>query len=241
MKVPASKWKFISLFTISATLISLIVFFAMDKTREVNDIEGSSTAVVGDTARSRWLNSVKCDPPCWEGIVPGQTALQALETLKQLEFVTNITTHENQNTNIGEIEWDGADNEGDGRLFFHMENKSSDGEVFAIWPEMGCCENLGNVILSFGEPDFAFAQKVDPIVSPSSQEAISSYSVVWINKGFMVKGFPTEGTQIDKNFQIHTVIFFVPSWDGFIDFEGNAGSNAVVWHGYDDGLNYLAP
>jgi hypothetical protein len=97
------------------------------------------------------------------------------------------------------------------------------------------------VIRSFGEPEYVLVSEVYLSESPTPQQMISSYSMIWIKQGFMVEGYPNYQTQIDKEFQVHTVIFFYPDWDGYLTVQGNSGAKAIPWHGFDDGLNYLVP
>ena len=68
-----------------------------------------------------------------------------------------------------------------------------------------------------------------------------TYTLIWIEKGFCVKGGPQTGTKIDQDFSIDTIVFFKPSMDGYLMYEGNAGKGALPWHGYDEAKGYLSP
>lgn len=177
-----------------------------------------------------------CSLPCWEGILPGQNADIALKILRDDPKVSDIAIYEYQNTNIGEFEWE---TEIDSkyysrRLFFHL-SEDAYGSIYAIWPEIQCCENLGVYINDFSEPEYVLILMSDFY----GQKQISSYSLIWISKGFLVRGFPENDTLINKDFNINTIVLFYPSWEGFLEFQGNSGKNAKLWHGFDDAMNYI--
>ncbi|MFH2102926.1 MAG: hypothetical protein ABIJ39_06175 [Chloroflexota bacterium] len=195
-----------------------------------------------DIARSHWLNAPECTPPCWNGITPGQSVEDSLYILNRDPWITDIEVVEYRSINIGEIHWNWVvSSASGGRIFFYLGETNQDSEIYAILPGYGCCMGLGDIIHLYGEPDYVLVQIVHHTDFPTPEDVISYYTLVWIDKGFLVDGYPKAETWINEDFQIASVVFFVPTLAGYLAYEGNAGANAVPWHGYDDGLNYIIP
>lgn len=201
-----------------------------------SNLNSSPPILMQTNDQTKPQNDSACSLPCWEGIRPGQNADIALSILRDDPKVLNIAVYEHQNIKIGDVEWEREidSRNYNRRLFFYL-SKGKYGDIYAIWPEIQCCENLDGYINNFGEPEYVLILMSDF----NGQKQISTYSLIWISKGFLVSGFPENETIINKDFKINTIVLFQPSWEGFIEFQGNSGKNAKPWHGFDDAMNYI--
>jgi hypothetical protein len=196
------------------------------------------------TLSVRWLSGNPCNPPCWEGITPGQTTLKdAVDLLQNNPLIGQLTIYADENRpNSGEISWSwpGVEKRG-GRVFYARIGDVAGSVVYAIWPGFGEGVRLGEVIQAFGEPSHVKIREVKILEPPTPREAWYTYTLIWIENGFLVKGNPVNRTKIDNAFVIYTIGFFEPSMEGYIALEGNSGANPVLWHGYGDSDTYLVP
>ena len=186
-----------------------------------------------------WISNVNCSPPCWEGISPGMSAIDALNILKQKQNVKSTQLHHDIGNERGEIDWVWEDGTEGGRIFYSGPS-FYEGYIYAIVPYFECCVELDSIISLLGFPDYAYTKEIK-VTTENTNQTYFTYTLLWSHKGYAVKGFPKSGTQIKENFQVDTMIFTEPSIDGFLSYEGNSGKNLIPWHGYDDALEYLVP
>ena len=196
------------------------------------------------TLSVRWLSGNSCSPPCWEGIMPGQTTLKdAVDLLQNNPLIGQLTIYADENRpNSGEISWNwpGVEKRG-GRVFYAPIGDVAESVVYAIWPGFGEGIRLGEVIQAFGEPSHVKIREVTILEPPAPREAWHTYTLIWIENGFLVRGAPVSQTKIDDDFVIYTIGLFEPSMEGYLALEGNSGADSVLWHGYDDANTYFVP
>ena len=187
----------------------------------------------------RWLNQSVCKNPCWEGIMPGITDKDdALSLLDSIENVSSVQLSPYISGGTGDVYWHWGDNPlNSGRLFYN----TSDDKVYSIWPGIGAGLILADIIQQFGDPTHAWVREVMPIDTQSGEtEKNYSIGIVWLDKGFSVSGSNSSHPGwIDADFQVGSIIFFVPTHEGYILAEGKAVEKLVLWHGYDTWDNYL--
>lgn len=104
----------------------------------------------------RWLHSSPCAPPCWEGIVPGKTtATQAAAILRTLPLAEDIKATQNPLfPSEGEVNWQWYPGIARGRALYKTETQV----IYVIAPGIPHDFTLGEVITSFGDPDFVDAR-----------------------------------------------------------------------------------
>jgi len=195
--------------------------------------------------QTEWLNNPICLPPCWAGIIPGETgASEAVGILSSLPWIKNVTLIEDKM--YGEINWSWNTVQGDGgggRIFFDVSTPSR--KVKSILPNItgywGSNLLLGDVIKVYGEPTHILLEKQGPLDSIHAQPIPVGYNIefIWLLQGFSSKsGLGEEAPNLYDSMPLYTLAFFEPSIDGFIAYRGNSGNALVVWQGYQDVRNY---
>ncbi len=108
----------------------------------------------------RWLSNPVCQPPCWEGITPGETtAKEAHEKLAALPDVEKFWLP-SERTSPHVLSWDmaGCDGAEGGRIYF---DTYPNGKIEWMQLFMGCDQqdaSLKEVIDAFGVPDYSWAE-----------------------------------------------------------------------------------
>jgi hypothetical protein len=194
--------------------------------------------------QNQWLLGKLCNPPCWAGIIPGETtANEAFELLNNLPEIANIKRYEDDM--YGEFDWDwvGVNNSG-GRIFFDVSSPNQ--IVETILPDMtgyfDSSISLGEVIKVYGEPTHIRVKKHGPTDGVHGYEIPVSYGVefIWLSQGFAGEsGLSEQDTQLNSNMSLFTLAFFTPSLEGYLNYQGNVGKTIQTWDGFDDVLNYL--
>jgi hypothetical protein len=226
---------------VAGLLISIIlaVLLLTQLVTVTTQVEQTPSIDLSNSSTLRWINSGICTPPCWEGITPGMPGPVAMDVLKQNQDVKNVQYHHDIDTKRGEINWVWEDGIDGGRIFYSGQT-FDEGHVYAVVPYIKCCVALGDIIEILGSPDYAYTREIRfPTGTPGSK--VYTYTLLWSDVGFAVKGYPESGTRITEQFQIDTIVFTEPGITGFLFYEGNSGNNLVPWHGFDDASRYLAP
>ncbi len=170
---------------------------------------------------SRWLNSLPCSPPCWEGIIPGKTTVrEAQNLLKSNSFVTSVKI---RNGISGSIYWE-SNNVGFGlgdALF-----DSSEQIIKAIRP--GFRPNkltLGDVISHFGEPGH-----VSVGTTWGGNSVFYSTIFYYLDKGFSIYYSLADSKPgvYDKNIVINWVTFFGPDIKA-LELDGVKNPTLIPW------------
>ena len=213
-------------------------------TREPDQV----TPVPLDKLRQRWLTGIpSCRPPCWEGIVPGQTsAMEAAETLSR-------------NPAFSEVELDKSPlpNDRTGHLTFKMNAVLADGTI-SLWggdalfdyttpdqiiyvvrlhfPEM----QMGDLIRVRGEPSHVMAFSA-PTPDIEDESYVWELDMLWLRQGLAMHhaGDFTE-PKIDEHLIFKQATYFPPTLEGY----GKATSlfyaeHVRLWHGYGDFDSYF--
>lgn len=108
----------------------------------------------------RWLSSPVCQPPCWEGITPGETT--AKEAHKKLSALPNVERLwlPSEYTSTHVLSWDmaGCDGSTWGSVYFE---KYPDDKIEWLDLHTSCEESnitLQEMIHAFGTPQYAWAE-----------------------------------------------------------------------------------
>lgn len=180
-----------------------------------------------------WLEGIPCRPPCWQGIVPGQTTpTQALAIVQQLPFVTDVQTYTEKlpsTGNTGALYWKWKGSAiGGGSVSYHLD--STVYEITVAYPSKF---SLQDVIVAYGEPSYIHAGAY-----PSTDQADAVYrlDVLYVSQGFALGLQGRNSVRPDDfgpNWSNFYVYFFEPGLQGFITAWGNPNvAEAIVpWRG----------
>lgn len=169
---------------------------------------------------TRWLSGTNCSLPCWEGIRPGQTSLNEVESsLKQAESI-RITYNRN-----GTIEWQ-IPNVYNGVAYSENDDNVTQGVSIQFMDEQ--MMNIQEVIDAFGDPSF---------VQVLCSETCADANLIYPDKGMEIRLIPSAGlddysVQILENSQVYVVSFFVPGLDNYCAMEECQRIPLRKWEGY---------
>lgn len=171
----------------------------------------------------RWLKSIPCRPPCWEGITPGlTTASKAVEILKQSPIVVNTKIGVDRLLpELGYVVWNWIGNE--------KGEKGDDGEanydartpeklLYVIHPRYDIAFNLKDIMQAYGEPSHVIATAFP---NPDINSGLTySIKIVYINQGFaldmgVISKDGSNKPTLSADLSLTRPDFFVPSVDGF--------------------------
>lgn len=160
----------------------------------------------------RWLNETPCRPPCWEGIIPGQTTaeeavgvLSISPVIAAAEVVTNPLMPDR-----GYVLWEWVDRGEGGEAIFHAQTPSS--PVYAIHPNLPTTFRFGDVIQVYGEPSHVMARSY---YGPDVGSGIFyDLSIVYLSQGFILYDGKGGKPVLSADTRFSGVTFFVPGDEG---------------------------
>ena len=186
-----------------------------------------------------WLNSPSCNPPCWEGIVPGETTFEgAHQILISNSRVINVVKQTNDKS-WDYIVWDFLPvninekiNEGG------IIEASKDGTIGIISLRIGKGGILlGDIIKKFGEPDQVLFPAEDEIAGEGMGNTEKQYHNVYLQYSvqnmILALGIMRQGneTEITPNAEVWVVDFVASGYD-FSAFELVMILHQTQWIGY---------
>ena len=181
----------------------------------------------------RWLSSPVCQPPCWEGITPGETtAKEAHEKLAALPDVERLWLPSDY-TSPHVLSWEmaGCDGLTWGSVYFE---KYPDDKIEWLDLTLGCRESkitLQEMMHAFGTPEYAWADR---------NSAGCTAELLVIEKGMIISTYGT-GFLLNKKLKPTSVVIRVsmsPPLDGLEKVVESmpylADADIREWQGYDD-------
>lgn len=191
-----------------------------------------------DDLQAFWLNKRSCISPCWIGIVPGETSSdEALTLLRNNPMISDVTQHEDNVSHEIDWKWSFAPSKG-GRLFYDMSDPSK--TVYLIYPGIGCCLTLGDIIKTYGSPDYVWVQKIENFENLPTPNQAYSYNFIWLHNGISVD-VNQIGVMISPDLLVWEPTLFQPSLTGYFKYKGSVGAFLKPWQGYSDFSLYLVP
>jgi hypothetical protein len=192
----------------------------------------SQLRVPGEELRD-WLRRIPCQPPCWEGITPGQTTVpQALAILRELSFVNNLQSYDavsSIQSNEGTADWTWRDHTSSGgSVSYYL-----DSTVYRLTVDYPSRLTLQEVLDAYGEPSHVYAGAY-----PSTDRTHTIYrlDVLYVPQGFALE---LEGdnsvrpSDFGAGWSNFYLLFFEPSVQGFATAWGNPGvaEELIPWRG----------
>jgi len=176
----------------------------------------------------RWLKGVPCAPPCWEGVVPGQTsATEAVAALDRSPIIGSVRIETTQVVpDLGYILWTWNDGTEGGSALFHAS--SPEKEVYSINTALPSEFNLDNVIKVFGMPTHVIATAGR---TPEGGKVLKDLRIVYARDGFYlpVKSVPLN---LHQDMVTQAPVFFTPSDDLLSENLKVAPQFIVPWEGF---------
>jgi len=192
--------------------------------------------------RERWLNGESCQPPCWEGIVPGKTtATEAMSVLEKNDIISSLSI-DNEPVGIaqtGFIEWqilleDTRPYKGEALFALDSPNQL----IYLIRPGFPNTE-LGELIQKLGEPSHVLADYYQP---PDAEYYIWEINIIWMEKGISFRTGGQEPTplMINEELILESAIYFEPSVEKFLKVRNPRRPDGLsIWKGYGEVNQYL--
>ncbi len=159
-----------------------------------------------------WLKGIPCRPPCWEGIMPGQTtANDAVATLSKSPLISTVVlTNSPWLNDDGYVIWNWANGHQGGEARF--QNRTSTQTVSTIQPNLPLPLRLGDVIRAYGEPDYVLAAiEENPEVKNGT---IYNLRIIFLSQGFMLSDGGSDTTTLSPDKLFGDIDFFVPTIEG---------------------------
>ena len=173
----------------------------------------------------RWLTSIPCRAPCWEGIIPGRTTFQAArQMLQQNKFVDQSTFPSTEGG--GEIDWWWADSRFGMGIIRHTNDV-----VDFILVDMPEAVILRDMMLAYGEPSHIVAYKFSGY---HGEGPFYLLSLIYKPQGFLVETafLYDKKPSLSEELPFHKV-YFSAAPENLVS--GELGAAGVVpWEGFKD-------
>lgn len=199
----------------------------------------TKTIISSQDWQYRWLKSIPCLPPCFEGITPGKTTAQeALEILKKNPLITDAKLLPPQGE-YSYVVWNwvgitpqSAKGSSGGNLFY--ETRSSNQLIYLIWPFFSTSFKLSDIIKAYGDPSHVI------VGYETHQGQIARYYIyiIYLMQGFVVS-IPENNPIIpiiSSDLLLEKPQFFIPNADGLEKIKPSLFSKnlLVSWQGFKD-------
>ncbi|MBP7686354.1 MAG: hypothetical protein KA765_00495 [Thermoflexales bacterium] len=159
----------------------------------------------------RWVKGIPCKPPCWEGIIPGQTsASEAVKLLNASPIVFQAemtsTTHLSDDGTV--IWWWLSGIMRGGEAYYHA--RSPDQIIYAISPYFPRDFTLREIIQIYGEPSDIIARAYH---NPDDGIA-SDVSIFYRSQGLVLGAGSGGKLSLNLDMTFDHVLFFAPTDEG---------------------------
>ena len=175
---------------------------------------------------TRWLNQSVCAPPCWEGIVPGETLLK--DAIVLVEGVPNakITGEWEQ---VFEWEMAGSDY---GKAFTNLEIGMSGNDSIA-WIDISMNKNqsvvLEEAVDVYGSPSYIQVVYCNEVLSCDT-------NLIYSRNGMVLQLYlelnPKGNVEVKRESTILRLLFFVPGLENYMAVSPYRFSSLKHWEGY---------
>lgn len=200
--------------------------------------------------QTRWLAGVPCAPPCWEGIIPGQTFVdEALVHLNENPYIQGVEYWSWPDDSEGVVGWHWNDSNRGGRLEYpqaiqdHQDTTNT--RVSWITVSFPKAFTLTEIRTAYGDPSH-----VVPYVGygglPDGNTGGSyfyEFAVVYLEQGFFIQTEralyhpPAIGPRMTLS---SSVVFFPPTIDGLMSASDWNSTQLIPWQGFQEFGFYCA-
>ncbi len=194
---------------VSATSISRTTVVPTSGITPIVNTKPTATQIISASSLSQlntfWLKGTPCSPPCWQGIIPGQTTLeQATTILKNLSIATNIEL--GPLTNTKELNWDWKGTDRGGKIWFHPATPAK--TVYSIATGLPGTK-LGDIIAAYGEPTYISVLSGPPV--EQGQSTTYSIMVMFLSKGLYMNYQSKSKPSFNSDLLMVSPVFFEPN------------------------------
>ena len=184
----------------------------------------------------RWLKSIPCAPPCFEGITPGQTnTSQALALLKQNPLVDKESVKQDPpaSKGYGYLVWNWVGgkittNDEWGTTGSMAQATNPAQTIILISPQLTTYK-LKEVIQAFGEPSHIAA--TDETI-PEGYPHTYVIKFVYLKQGFFVETKFSKLATSSADDEVSSPTFFMPGPEGFAKFTSSFIPVLLPWQGH---------
>jgi len=211
----------------TATVSNSTITIATRTTSSNVTPSNSSTPLPKLEWETRWLKGIPCSPPCWEGIIPGQTP--ANEVRKILELNPIITKLEQT---LGYVDWEWGKESGGGSAVY---DKQTQGQfIYSIDLEYPRPFTLNEITQAYGEPSNISASVVR---DPEGTGASYNLYIIYLDKGFALIEDSRKEISFNSTLELKKLMFFIPGIDGYLKAMPGMRSDVKTWQGFK-GFNF---
>lgn len=179
---------------------------------------------------TRWLESPVCQPPCWELLTPGETTTtQAMDILRQIPEVTDLSGPYESYGNQTEINWHFGSAPGGGMALFNSQGLLT--QTLLSLPNGQV--TVGEVVSVYGSPSH--------IVLKSTSERVQYYEadVIYLPAGQLLSIYKRGSggvVRVSPDDAVLELVFFQPGDDGYANTVGAYRADTLArllpWNGY---------
>ena len=185
---------------------------------------------------SRWLKGIPCQPPCWEGITPGQTnGAEALEKLRANTLVLSAEAGPSPLLpTLGAVTWRWTNGYQGGEAWYPAQTSTQ--TIYAIAPSYGITYRLSEIIQAYGEPSHVLAIRT----GAGDTTKFSYYLwVIYLSQGFALGASGPIKPDPSRDGIFGGPTFFVPTMDGLNKIVITEARNHPEWLvPWQEGKNY---
>jgi len=210
--------------TATNTSVPPTVTIAPLPTATANPIPTPATAEIW---KQNWLKGIPCAPPCWEGIIPGQT--RGNEVLKLLELNPVITKLKQT---PGYVSWEWSKESGGGTAVYDKQTQEQ--FIYSIILEYPRPFTLNEITQAYGEPSNISASVVR---DPEGTGASYYLYIIYLDKGFALVESSSKEILLSPTLELKKIIFFIPGIDGYLKAKPGIRNDVKTWQGFK-GFNF---
>ncbi|MBU0491269.1 MAG: hypothetical protein KKA73_14725 [Chloroflexi bacterium] len=182
---------------------------------------------------TRWLRGIPCSPPCWEGMIPGETtAAEAVEIWRASPVIDTVEISIPRiMPDRGIVTWTWVGGKDGGEAIFHAQ--TTDNPIYIIHPYLPTSFKLGDIIQAYGEPSHVAAI----VTSRPDDDGIDySLSILYRLQGFILFEVLHEGKPILNEDTPFHVSFFALNDEGLRAAikETSISRWGIPWQGMKD-------
>jgi hypothetical protein len=182
-----------------------------------------------------WLQGLPCRPPCWEGIIPGQTtADEAVTVLLSNPLVLTATMAPSPlSPKDGIVTWSWRYQAGSSEAYYDLQTSSQ--KIVAVRVHFPTSLPFADMMQAYGEPShiMAYASHGPDIGAGLAYEL----ALVYQSDGFVIYTSGSGLPALDENTRFNQIVFFAPTNQGTADglkLIGISLKELIPWRGFQD-------
>ena len=176
---------------------------------------------------TRWLQSIPCAAPCWEGVTPGVTTVdETIRIWRQSPIISQA--QEDSNRTVIQLAW-----RQDGTLAGGAAYRPTDRVIISIGVGYPTPFALQDLRSAFGEPSHVYAK----VSKDASEQPFYRLSFVYLPKGLIVNALVADPTRpvLSEDMRVTSPTFVQASLEGLTTTMPQMTEKTLVpWKGFLD-------